>query len=288
MLDLVSLAATNKQLYNQLREHYRVIYWTLAPYAIAELGGSLSGVLYEQSIMKPRKPGPEWYVAAARLCMWPGGHRTFLGFSWRTYGSWCSVLTSASRTIIPSLTDMDMGQAIHSAGREFACEDAQFASCQTRDWIAKGNYGWQGTPFGFATTDVRETHSDQCNPSSYGMTAFLWSWWHLFPSRFAGRVLHNPGRAGSVWDKEEETRTLSELPRTIETLWALLKADSAPSVRPLEELYWAIVFRHIAPTAHSRCPHPPKRTRNDPGYGVSAGNAHARAMKRQRKDDGWW
>ncbi len=226
---LVALASTCRWFYMDMRKRYKTLYYALAP--LAMLYSPDAALLERQAVwdlssdgVTPKLNTEEWYIAAARLCLWPGGHRTFVGFSVARYGSWRCVRSEATEHIIPRLTQDDLALAVHSDFSAVACEDTQLSNTPlvpASSVHLTRLFHWGGQ--GYSLFHEWTSHFDVRN-SNYGHTCFVWSWWQS--------VLR---QKGIQWSSG------------IETIRRLLDADAADNVRPLEESYWRIIYEACQP-----------------------------------------
>jgi len=254
MRSLLALASTCKWFYMDFKKRYKAIYYDLAPLAMFySPDASLLERQPEMNILgNPANFIPnttEWYIAAARLCLWPGGHKTYVGFSVARYGNWRCVRSEALEYIIPQLTPEILGHAVHSTRRAFACEGAQVNHSYPHDGDAaflpdqlQHVLDWTETywaryetekdlsdmpPSPRGLIELRDSHRDPMN-QNYGHTCFIWSWWH-----------------GSLHRKYSRSRF--PLLKGIAMVQELLHKDIHQNVRHTEESYWRIIYDACQP-----------------------------------------
>lgn len=217
------LATTTKQWYKLIEDQCHVLYHVLREHMALDSPShfwnriepllSVSTVAANVLSVYPEAL-KQWFVAAGRLCLWPQGRRTFVGFA-----------------------TPDLQQKAHQ-GR-MTVEEYATALCSGTfaDEVAEEKQNSHDERRRLRPDDILF----RIDPSrvNFGRYLYVRHSWQVFPTLFASIEQQNQWPVPLKQGQEAHPRPLKVLPRTVETLTRLVAAD-AP-VYPQEEAYWAIV-----------------------------------------------
>lgn len=272
---LMALAATSKQWYMIIRNLYPLMYPWLRAHTVVDarhenlwfLTRELSP-LVAISQVKKHQGELSWMVAAVRLCLWPQGRRSFLGYS---------SLATLQRAYHKTLTLEEFQTALHTHGSYWANEYVHY---DLVDRSPRGEFHYRRLRAAMRPSETSslpfEAGIDSQRPL-YGKNLYIRHYWQLFPNRFASIEQQEqwPLPLGPH-DPVANPLPLNMLPKTVDSLMRLVEADR--EVVAQEEMYWAMVRGDATPPLLGWGP---KQTWSSDAAVVVATNVHSRKRKRQ-------